>query len=145
MFIPVGTFSTPGSVATMFISVGRSAKLYVAVGHPLSITLGRRSVSNSPLATVQGRILQATAAAANWVMAVEQARIVVSADTDFGELLARDRLGLPSVLLLRRRHDPDDQIRTILDALVDVAEDLLAGAVVVIVEDRIRIRRLPIR
>ena len=78
-------------------------------------------------------------------LAVEQARIVVSADTDFGELLARDRLGLPSVILLRRRHDPDDQIRTILDALVDVAEDLLAGAIVVIVEDRIRIRRLPIR
>ncbi len=48
-------------------------------------------------------------------LAVEQARIVVSADTDFGELL------------------------------VDVTEDLLAGAIVVIVEDRIRIRRLPIR
>jgi len=78
-------------------------------------------------------------------LAVEQSRIVVSADTDFGELLARDRVGLPSVILLRRNHRPDDQVRTILHALVDVADDLLAGAIVVIVEDRLRIRRLPIR
>lgn len=78
-------------------------------------------------------------------LAAEHSRVVVSADTDFGELLARDRLGLPSVILLRRNHDPADQVRTILDALVDVADDLLAGAIVVIVEDRLRIRRLPIR
>jgi len=78
-------------------------------------------------------------------LAAELSRVVVSADTDFGELLARNRLGFPSVILLRRNHDPDDQVRTILDALVDVADDLLAGAIVVIVEDRLRIRRLPIR
>jgi len=78
-------------------------------------------------------------------LALEQSRIVVSADTDFGELLARDRLGLPSVILLRRNHDPVDQVRTILAALADVADDLHAGAIVVIVEDRLRVRRLPIR
>ena len=78
-------------------------------------------------------------------LAAEQSRVVVSADTDFGELLARNQLGFPSVILLRRNHGPDDQVRTILDALVDVADDLLAGAIVVIVEDRLRIRRLPIR
>jgi len=44
----------------------------------------------------------------------EQSRVVVSADTDFGELLARNQLGFPSVILLRRNHDPDDQVRTIL-------------------------------
>ena len=32
----------------------------------------------------------------------------------------------------------------ILDALVDVADDLLAGAIVVTVEDRLRIRRSPV-
>ena len=69
-------------------------------------------------------------------LALERSRIVVSADTDFGELLARDRLGLPSVILLRRNHDPADQVRTILAALADVADDLLAGAIVGIVEDR---------
>ena len=78
-------------------------------------------------------------------LAAEQSRVVVSADTDFGELLARNQLGFPSAILLRRNHDPDDRVRTILDALVDVADDLLAGAIVVIVEDRLRIRRLPIR
>jgi predicted nuclease of predicted toxin-antitoxin system len=78
-------------------------------------------------------------------LALEQSRIVVSADTDFGELLARNRLGMPSVILLRRNHDPEDQVRTILNALVDIADDLITGAIVVIVEDRLRIRRLPIR
>ncbi len=62
-------------------------------------------------------------------LAVAQARIVVYADTDFGELLARDRLGLPSVILLRRSHDPNDQFQAILRVIVDVADDLLAGAI----------------
>jgi predicted nuclease of predicted toxin-antitoxin system len=78
-------------------------------------------------------------------LAVEQGREVVSADTDFGELLAVGGASVPSVILLRRHHDPDDQIRAILGALPDVSDDLAAGAVVVIVRDRLRVRRLPIR
>lgn len=49
------------------------------------------------------------------------------------------------MILLRRRHDPDDQVRAILGALRDVSDDLVAGAVVVIVNDRLRVRRVPIR
>lgn len=77
--------------------------------------------------------------------AVEEARVVVSADTDFGELLALGGASMPSLILLRRRHDPDDQIQAILGVLPDVSAELDAGAVVVIVRDRLRVRRLPIR
>ena len=73
-------------------------------------------------------------------------RVLVSADTDFGELLARSGDDAPSVLLLRR-HDRrraqalDDLINANLDT---IADDLQIGAIVVFDGDRIRIRSLPI-
>jgi predicted nuclease of predicted toxin-antitoxin system len=76
-------------------------------------------------------------------LAVEQARVVVSADTDFGELLALGGYSMPSVILLRRNHDPHDQSATILSVMADVSDDLDGGAVVV-VADRVRVRSLPI-
>ena len=71
-------------------------------------------------------------------------RVLVSADTDFGELLAMSGDRLPSVILLRRSHDANDQSRSILAALPDVEESLVAGAIVVITNDRIRVRDLPV-
>lgn len=76
--------------------------------------------------------------------AATQVRVVVSADTDFGELLALGHVSTPSVILLRRNHDPRDQAMTILSVLDDVSDDLDRGAVVVIVGDRVRVRSLPI-
>lgn len=73
-------------------------------------------------------------------------RVLVSADTDFGALLAASRATAPSVVLLRRvngRRVPD--LATILaDNLPVVAEDLALGAVVVLSEGHLRIRRLPL-
>jgi predicted nuclease of predicted toxin-antitoxin system len=77
-------------------------------------------------------------------IAVDSARVLISAGTDFGELLAKGGRTLPSVILLRRRHDPVDQSAAILNVLPDVEESLASGAVVVITEDRVRIRMLPI-
>lgn len=71
-------------------------------------------------------------------------RILLSADTDFGELLATSRDETPSVVLFRDRAIPADRVRVLLDNLDQVADDLLAGAMVVIGKERIRIRRLPI-
>lgn len=76
--------------------------------------------------------------------AVAERRILLSADTDFGELLATSRDGTPSVVLFRGRATAADRVRVLLDNLDQVADDLLAGAVVVIGKERIRIRRLPI-
>ena len=71
--------------------------------------------------------------------------MLISADTDFGELLALGRHPGPSVLLLRRApHRPDQQALLLLGSLRDVEESLAAGAVVILTGDRVRIRSLPI-
>jgi predicted nuclease of predicted toxin-antitoxin system len=71
-------------------------------------------------------------------------RMLVSADTDFGELLANAAVLAPSVILLRRT---DKQARSlaavILANLQQVTDDLAAGALIVISDTRIRARRLP--
>ena len=76
---------------------------------------------------------------------IEQ-RVVVSADTDFGTLLARSGATLPSVLLIRRLagRRAADQAAIILANLPAVSEDLHDGAVVVLTDEWVRIRRLPL-
>ena len=58
---------------------------------------------------------------------------------------SRSRASGPSVLLIRRLagRRAAEQSAIILANLDQIAEDLTAGAVVVISDDRIRIRRLP--
>lgn len=78
--------------------------------------------------------------------ALDEDRILVSADTDFGTLLARSGDDAPSVILIRRGQGRRaEALATSLASTVDrVADDLSRGAVVVIEDERIRIRRLPI-
>jgi predicted nuclease of predicted toxin-antitoxin system len=73
-------------------------------------------------------------------------RVLISADTDFGGLLARSGAKDPSVLLIRRLvgRRAVDQSAIIQANLEPIAEDLADGAIVVIGEDWIRIRRLPL-
>jgi len=73
-------------------------------------------------------------------------RIVVTADTDFGTLLALSNAAGPSVILLRRpgRRAPE-RAQTILTVLELVAEQLISGSVITVEGSRLRIRQLPIR
>lgn len=73
-------------------------------------------------------------------------RAVVSADADFGALLAASGEAGPSVVLLRSGDDltPGQQALLLTANLPQVAEDLERGAVVVLGRRRIRIRSLPI-
>jgi predicted nuclease of predicted toxin-antitoxin system len=78
--------------------------------------------------------------------AAREERIIVSADTDFGTLLALRREKTPSVILLRRMvpRRPESQVSFLLSNLNEIAESLERGAVVVIEETRLRVRPLPI-
>jgi predicted nuclease of predicted toxin-antitoxin system len=74
-----------------------------------------------------------------------QGRVLISADTDFGTLLARTHATAPSFLLLRRARGrrASEQAAIILSNLDTVRADLDAGAIVVLGEATLRIRRLP--
>ena len=76
----------------------------------------------------------------------DEDRVLVSADTDFGMLLSRQHAVAPSVVLVRRLvgRRPKDMTEVVLANLAPVAQDLAAGAIVVLGEDSIRVRRLPI-
>ena len=72
--------------------------------------------------------------------------MLVSADTDFGTLLARTGMGKPSVVLIRRSgaRRASELARLLLANLGLVEDDLAAGAIVVVGDHELRVRRLPI-
>jgi predicted nuclease of predicted toxin-antitoxin system len=74
-------------------------------------------------------------------------RVLISGDTDFGELLAISNAAGPSIVLLRRQGQRRaDEIASLILANLDaITSDLESGAVVVFDDERIRIRRLPLR
>lgn len=80
----------------------------------------------------------------SWTPPGKQGRVLVSADTDFGELLARQHTGLPSLVLFRQgNRAPEHHADTLLGNLDEIVHDLEAGAIVVFTNDSIRIRKLP--
>jgi predicted nuclease of predicted toxin-antitoxin system len=76
----------------------------------------------------------------------EEDRVVVSADTDFGTLLAARKDTSPSVILFRHgsQHRPTDQATLLKNNLPQLTQALQDGSIVVIEPDRIRIRALPL-
>lgn len=79
--------------------------------------------------------------------AAENGLVIISADSDFGELLAVSRGAIrPSVVLLRSadRLTPDQQAAILAANLAQVADELKTGALVSLARGRVRVRSLPI-
>ncbi|MGH3923502.1 MAG: DUF5615 family PIN-like protein [Pseudonocardiaceae bacterium] len=79
--------------------------------------------------------------------AAEDNRTIISADADFGTLLALGGHEQPSVVLLRSADQltPAGQADLLVANLPAVTDDLLGGAIVTFARGRARVRLLPIK
>lgn len=78
--------------------------------------------------------------------AAQEERVLLTADSDFGALLALSSLAAPSVVLLRSADHmrPAEQAELFAANLPLVTEELETGAIVSLTRKRLRIRELPI-
>lgn len=79
-------------------------------------------------------------------LAVRDERVIISADTDFGALLAHSRAAKPSVILVRALIDrrPPELAGTLVANLDVLTEHLHSGAIVAFTRTDIRVRPLPL-
>jgi predicted nuclease of predicted toxin-antitoxin system len=77
--------------------------------------------------------------------AAREQRVIIAQDTDFGTILAMRGAPYPSLILFRCQAKSTEAVLALLMANIPtVSTDLKAGAIVVIEDARIRVRRLPI-
>jgi len=75
----------------------------------------------------------------------EQQRIVISLDSDFHVLMARENATAPSVIRIRQEGLRAESAASLILSVLDLCkEDLLHGALVSVTQERVRLRLLPL-
>lgn len=94
---------------------------------------------------VRDYAMQAASDPAVLDLAAREDRTLISADTDFGTLLSLRSESKPSVVLIRRgsQRKPPEQTALLLANLPLISDALIIGSIVVIDDERLRIRPLP--
>jgi predicted nuclease of predicted toxin-antitoxin system len=109
----------------------RLADLLVAAGHD-AVHIRRYGIQSAQDVQILARALQ-------------EDRILVSADSDFSAILAAQEAHHPSFILFRDPNllDAQDYIDFLLPALPMLELELLSGCVAVFRHGRLRVRKLP--
>lgn len=79
--------------------------------------------------------------------AAAEARVVISSDSDFAQILALTGRTAPSLVLLRSADPmtPTEQTALVAANLPTIADDLAQGAVASLGQNHLRVRLLPLR
>jgi len=89
--------------------------------------------------------LQRLADAEVFKRAADEGRVILTFDLDFGEILALSGNQIVSVVIFRLRNTTTPFVIQRLEVvLLDASTALAAGAIVIVEDFRIRIRRLPL-
>ena len=77
--------------------------------------------------------------------AVKENRIIITMDLDFGSILFYTKKGCPGLIILRISFATVETVNAILTALVQrMRPEEFANSIVVVDDQRVRVRRLPI-
>ncbi len=89
--------------------------------------------------------MQAAADADILTRARDEVRVIISADTDFGAILAAQEAAHPSFVLFRDSNllSAEDYMNILAVSLAILEPDLNAGCVAVFRSGRLRVRKLP--
>jgi len=78
-------------------------------------------------------------------LALREESTIITQDLDFSSLLAKRGMSKPSVITLRINIVKPDRVTKILEMILpQIESELNRGSIVIVEEDRIRIRKLPI-
>lgn len=78
-------------------------------------------------------------------IAIGENRVILTMDLDFAAIIATSHTTIPSAVIFRMMDESYKNINALLEEILPrVEKELLSGAIVIIEDDRFRVRSLPI-